>query len=674
MKKVMGILLSLLLVVSFLPINQAKAADDLTNHSLEFEMREMIKQGVLYGYKNGKYAPNEDVSRAQFAAFISRALKLTGGTTQFSDVPANAPLASEINAAVEAGIITGYQNGKFGPNDTITREQAANMIDKSLSFLKVPREKGSLNFTDADLITSSISRAAIASMVSQNIILGIPNYTNTKPNGSFRFDPKGTTTRAQAAAFIYRMLTAAENYENETDPEPSPGQDSFKIATIDAKGSITEGTKNYSTLDEADRAITNNANQVITYNGKIVKMTNGIVVASPSVEQNTTIIYESNLKTIIMPVDAGANGSPPTELEYVTSDESKITVKVAGRTGYVKHNNAYLLPSQMVGDNLSYYSVNANRELVHYIYDNNKKSYVSYATGVAPSFLKAGVKYISWDGNTFKTTSGTVVGTAYQYFNMLSVRAETKYTAAELDAFITQRLAELEALYVSDPKKYVNFKDATKISKLIGIGSQLKEIEKTYHINALLILGMAIHESNYGLSPHAQNSNNLFGIRVFDSNPLDGEKYASVYDSMLSLVTNYLNKNYVPIPENGNILYHNGASPGNKFRGINVRYASDPYWGQKVAGHMYRIDQALGGKDFINNPTPYTIGLTAQWVNVREGAGTSFAMQFKYPSEGYPLIIVGTVNTNWYKVLSDSNNAEFSYLHTDYVNKVNIAK
>ncbi len=673
-----------MLVVSLLPIKQAKAADDLTNHSLEFEMREMIKKGVLFGYSNGKYAPNQDVSRAQFAAFISRALGLTGGTTKFSDVPATAPLASEINAAVEAGIITGYQNGKFGPNDTITREQTANMIDKSLSFLKVPREKGSLNFTDANLITSSISRASIANMVSLNIIAGIPNYTNGKQNGSLRFDPKGETTRAQAAAFIYRMLKAVEVYEENTDPgatpepeptpEPKPEPSAFKVATIAADGSITEGTKKYTTLDEADRAITNKATQIVMYNGKIVKMANGIVVANPSVEQNTTVIYQSDLKTVMMPVDAGAGGTPPTEMEYVTSDENKITVKVAGKTGYVKHNNAYLLPSQKMGNNRSYYSVNADRELVHYLYDNNKKSYLSYTTGIAPSFLKQGVRYYSWDGNTFKTTSGTTVGTAYQYFNMLSVRAKTNYTAAELDAYIMQRLAEIEALYVSNPKNYASFKDATKISKLIGIGTQLKEIESKYNINALLILGMAMHESNYGQSPHAQNSNNLFGIKVFDSNPLDGEKYATVYDSMVSLANNYLNKNYVPIPENGKILYHNGAAPGNKYRGINVRYASDAYWGQKVAGHMYRVDKELGGKDFINNPNPYKIGLTNQWVNVREGAGTSFAKQFQYPSDGYPMIIMGTVNTNWYEILSDSNTAEFSYIHSDYVTNVNIAK
>ena len=51
---------------------------------------------------------------------------------------------------------------------------------------------------------------------------------------------------------------------------------------------------------------------------------------------------------------------------------------------------------------------------------------------------------------------------------------------------------------------------------------------------------------------------------------------------------------------------YNGVALGNKMIGINVRYATDPYWGAKTAGHMYRIDQVLGGKDYQQ----YKVGIT----------------------------------------------------------------
>ncbi|UZN00089.1 glucosaminidase domain-containing protein [Lysinibacillus sp. MHQ-1] len=64
-------------------------------------------------------------------------------------------------------------------------------------------------------------------------------------------------------------------------------------------------------------------------------------------------------------------------------------------------------------------------------------------------------------------------------------------------------------------------KNATTKSKLIGLGSVLKDIEANAHINAMLILALAQHESAYGMSDHAQNLNNLFGLYVYDTNPLN---------------------------------------------------------------------------------------------------------------------------------------------------------
>lgn len=662
MRKLTAFFLSFLLIFSLLP--HFAAADDIGG-TLEKEMRAMVERGIVSGYGDGRYAPKEKVTRGQFAAFLARALHLSGGTTSFSDVPPSLTLAPSINAAAKAGIISGYSNGKFGPDDFINREQMSVMIDHSLEFLKVPQERGPVNFTDANEITSSTFQLAIAHMVGLGITAGIPNVDeNSKPLGTLRFEPKSHTTREQAAAFIYRMLEAAEKAE---EPEPDGP---FKVGTIDADGNLDANAKSFETYEKATAAMTNNPAQVIMSGDQIIKMNAGIVVAKPTVDQAATLIYDSSLKRFYFNVDAGAYGTPPTELEYITSDAEKIEIKIAGKTGFVKHSDAYLLPQPMIKKR-AYYSKDAAGQLVHYLYNFNKDQFVSYIAGAAPSFMKTDVKYYSWDGVHFRTSQGTA-GAAYQYFNMLPARAKTNYSPEDLDRYIDQELARREKL------PGLTYKDATNLSKLKGMGVHFKAAEQKYKINALLMLGISINESQFGMSINALEKNNLFGLNVTDNSPEDGDAFKSPQASIDSFAQDFLNKKYIPIPKEGGLLYQNGAHPGNKNSGINVRYASDTNWGAKAAGHMYTLDKAMGGKDFINNPAPHAIGLTTQFVNVRSGAGTVFAKQFTYPAAGYSVVILdtvkGTAGATWYKVLSDSVENEFAYIHSDYVKKVNIAR
>lgn len=653
MKKLVSIFLSVMLLIYMLPISQVYA-DDISGITLEKEMRDMINKGIIEGYGKGIYKPSEKVSRGQFATFLSRALNLPKGKHQFADVSPNSSLAPGINAAVSAEIIKGYSSSRFGPNDLITREQMAVMIDKSLDYLKITKVKGKLSFTDEKSIVSSESRLAVSYMVGLKIISG---YSNANGNGT-SFKPKNQATRAEAAAFLSRMLSLA--------PTPPTTAQPYRIGTVSANGTITPSNSSYKTFSEAAQAITNSTNQVILKNNKVVKMRYGIVVSNPAQGNSTTIVYESDMKTIYAPVSVG------NELEYVTSDDSKVTVKVAGRTGYVKHSDVTLIPSQAMKGR-SYYSVNTEGDLVHNIFNHNTAKTSSYIYGKAPSSLKQGVKYISWDGSTFKTENGTVIGTFHQYFNMLPIRTSTKYTAAELNKYIATKLAEKEALYKNNPTAYARYKDATKKSKLIGLGTIAKGFEKYHNINALVIIGMGIHESDYGMSKHAQESNNIFGIKVYDSNPQNGAAYASIRDCVASLVNNYLNKNYIPVSG----AYANGGMTGNKARGMNVRYASDPYWGQKITGHIYQLDKALGGKDFLKNPTPYKIyETTIVNLNVRSSAGvTSSNKLYTYPKAGYPVAVVGTTaDQEWYKILSDSKDHEYGYISAQYTKILPIAK
>ena len=95
----------------------------------------------------------------------------------------------------------------------------------------------------------------------------------------------------------------------------------------------------------------------------------------------------------------------------------------------------------------------------------------------------------------------------------------------------------------------------------------------------MLILALAQHESAYGMSEQAQNLNNLFGLCVYDTNPLN-KNFESVMTNINELITKFWQPNYIT-PTGP---YANGAVVGSKAFGFNVKYASDPYWGEKIAG------------------------------------------------------------------------------------------
>ena len=271
------------------------------------------------------------------------------------------------------------------------------------------------------------------------------------------------------------------------------------------------------------------------------------------------------------------------------------------------------------------------------------------------------------DGGVFFNKAGQQVGTAYQYFNYLPVRTVTNYTAEELDSYINHALAQREALYKSNNERHVRYKDATKNSKLLGLGTALKEAEKNARINALLILGIAINESDFGMSSKALTKNNLFGINAVDSNPDQADSFKTPQDSIKALTGQYFNEKYLNITR---AFYANGGALGNKAFGINVRYASDPHWGQKNASYMYQADQFLGGKDFGK----YEIGVTNEKdLNVRSGPTTKDKIIFTYPKAGMPVAILDSTQT-WYKVLSDHPDAQEVYIHGSYITPVPIVK
>nr|WP_154896160.1 S-layer homology domain-containing protein [Paenibacillus xylanexedens] len=188
-------------VSSYTPVNLS----DLNGHWASDYADRLMGMNVIQGYTDGTFQPSKEITRAEFVTLLSKALALqtVASTTSFADeeaVPAWAK--SEIAAAVQAGIVTGYGDLTFKPDRTITRAEMAVMMAKALKLSDVQAgTKGEIakpSFTDAAQ-TPAWAQEAIYAAVQANIING---YTdNTVRAGNM-------TTRAEATAMIYKLLLA----------------------------------------------------------------------------------------------------------------------------------------------------------------------------------------------------------------------------------------------------------------------------------------------------------------------------------------------------------------------------------------------------------------------------------------------------------------------------------
>ena len=157
-----------------------------------------IKKAVQ-GKEEGKFAPEDMVTRAEFVTMAVKAFELSKGTdgaNPFKDVEEDVWYHDSVLSAYQAGIVSGVESDIFSPEQNITREMAAVILYK-LAGNKTFGEtrKG---FTDGGSI-SPYAVEAVGKLAGKGIIGGYED-------GSFR--PNGSLTRAEAAVLIFRLLTA----------------------------------------------------------------------------------------------------------------------------------------------------------------------------------------------------------------------------------------------------------------------------------------------------------------------------------------------------------------------------------------------------------------------------------------------------------------------------------
>jgi len=107
---------------------------DTSGSTFVSDIDSLAGAGVSTGCGNGQYCPDDDVTRGQMAAFLARALDLPAADSYgFSDTTGN-PFQADIDSLASSGITTGCGNGKYCPDDSVTRAQMAAFLVRALGL------------------------------------------------------------------------------------------------------------------------------------------------------------------------------------------------------------------------------------------------------------------------------------------------------------------------------------------------------------------------------------------------------------------------------------------------------------------------------------------------------------------------------------------------------------
>ncbi|MFE5321174.1 InlB B-repeat-containing protein [Paenibacillus sp. NPDC056579] len=182
---------------------------DAEGHWAKEAVNNMGSRMVINGTGGSMFSPDRDITRAEFAAIIVRGLglKLESGAAPFSDVKASDWYSSAVHTAYAYGLIGGFEDGSFRPNDKITREQAMVIIAKAASLTGL-KDKIAVQTTSAALApytdaadVSGWAQSGVADSVQAGIVSG--------RNGA-QLAPKMFITRAEVAAIVQRLLQKSE--------------------------------------------------------------------------------------------------------------------------------------------------------------------------------------------------------------------------------------------------------------------------------------------------------------------------------------------------------------------------------------------------------------------------------------------------------------------------------
>lgn len=344
------------------------------------------------------------------------------------------------------------------------------------------------------------------------------------------------------------------------------------------------------------------------------------------------------------------------EVAFLEESSNAYKIRVSGVTGWIKKGSGLSLMTYDEVKSPSFYKVNDSGEYYHRISSNpTNNTYISTVVlGPKPDFMKKNTEYYSYDGIYFYTNYGVMVADyeqghfdhaenadepTYNYYQYLPIHSVSKVSGDDLNDYI-----EDELKFTSTPSSYSGIK--ANQSMLYDTGDAFESVQATYGTNMMILFGIAMNESGSGRSQYAIERNNLFGLGAFDADPDKASKFESIEKGIESFASVHMNWGYMDY----NDFRYNGGHLGDKSSGINVKYASDPYWGEKAASYYYKADKATGLEDY----GVYQIALRrdSKKMDIKKDTTSSKLIGSVSSVENLPYVILGEEG-RYYKVLLD---------------------
>lgn len=319
MKKVLSIVLSLVMVICMMPVmafaaTSNAAYSDISGEKCEGAVNVLDALGVVDGYEDGTYRPDQTVTRAEMAKLIITALGVadyaSATNSSYSDMALAQWAIPYVEYATNLNIVEGVGGGRFSPGNPVTYEQAATMIVRALGFTD---ECNEMNGTWP------------AIYVQKATALGL--FNNVSNGGSTG------ANRGDIAVMLYNALTVPEVYaDNDGQTNKKVGSDGGDVTMMDTLN--VNGSSEYKIVTNADADTA--VNSIAGYVGaaaEVIYNQDGDVLALSDIK--TTFLtgkYKSNGK---FEADNGTTYSIASDAYKVFSDKDKGTVTSAPEDGVV---------------------------------------------------------------------------------------------------------------------------------------------------------------------------------------------------------------------------------------------------------------------------------------------------------------------------------------------------
>lgn len=324
----------------------------------------LAQRGVITGFPDGTFKPDQSVTRAEFAALIQKAFNQNPvrqlSSSGFRDVPANYWAASAIKQAYETGFLTGYPGDLFQPNQQIPKVQALVALTSGLGLSSNDNAStiNSTYYTDASAIPNyAVNNVAAATQA--RIVVNYPNVNQLNPQVSL--------TRAEAAAILYQALVKQGQLQalgsNVAAATYIAGGNTGGNQTSSDIVSLASSSNSFSTLTSLleTAGLTDVLKQPGPYT--VFAPTNEAFAALPAAtlqqlqqpENRETLI--KILRYHVVPTEITASQLSTGEVK--TAEDASVNIKVDSATNQVSVNNAQVLQPGVQASNGVIYPINA---------------------------------------------------------------------------------------------------------------------------------------------------------------------------------------------------------------------------------------------------------------------------------------------------------------------------